>query len=244
MMLYGELAPRCYRLLDPLEDHAEEAACYEAVLLRGCSHAPDTLLELGAGAGHNAFFLKRRFRCTLTDLSPEMLALSREINPECEHVLADMRCFDGGATFDVVFVHDAVMYITTEEDLRRVAGTAFVHTRPGGAALFAPDCTRESFREHTELMSTDAGDRSLRGIAWTWDPDPGDQTFVTEYAFLIREGGRTTMHHDRHVEGVFARSTWLRILSSAGFEVETTACLLGEGSYEVFLCRRRETETG
>ncbi len=51
--LYDELVP-WYRLLDPTADHAEEAACYRAALKRGSPHA-ETLLELGAGAGNNAF---------------------------------------------------------------------------------------------------------------------------------------------------------------------------------------------
>ena len=238
MLLYGELALRCYRLLDPVADHQQEAACYEAALLRGCSPPAETLLELGAGAGHNAFFLKRRFRCTLTDLSPDMQALSRELNPECEHLVGDMRSLRIAHTFDVVFVHDAIMYITTQDDLRRVAETAFVHTRPGGAALFAPDCTRESFREHTELISTDEADQALRGIEWVWDPHPNDETFVTDYVLAVRQGDHTTVHHDQHVEGVFARATWLRILAAAGFEVEAAACVMDEGSYDVFLCRR------
>lgn len=37
--------------------------------------------------------------------------------------------------FDAVFVHDAVMYMTTQRDLRAAIETAFVHCRPGGAAL-------------------------------------------------------------------------------------------------------------
>lgn len=44
-----------------------------------------TLLELGSGDNNTASYFKRRFACTLTDLSPEMLALSSGINPECEH---------------------------------------------------------------------------------------------------------------------------------------------------------------
>jgi len=50
-----------------------------------------TVLELGSGAGHNALHLKPHARCTLTDVSEEMLGLSRELNPECEHLLGDMR---------------------------------------------------------------------------------------------------------------------------------------------------------
>ena len=130
-LLYDELVP-WYRLLDPPEDHADEAASYLAALDSALPPGAATLLELGAGAGHNALFLKPRFRCTLSDLSPGMQQLSRELNPDCEHVLGDMRTLRLGRSFDAVFVHDAIGYMTTPEDLLAALTTAFVHTRPGG----------------------------------------------------------------------------------------------------------------
>ena len=81
MRLYRELTP-WYRLVDPAADHAEEAAVYAAALERAASPPPQTLLELGAGAGHNALHLKHRFRCTLSDLSPEMQALGKFFRQE------------------------------------------------------------------------------------------------------------------------------------------------------------------
>jgi len=118
-----------------------------------------------------------------------MLGLSRELNPECEHLAADMRTLRLGRVFDAVLVHDAVMYMTTEQDLVAAVRSAFVHTRPGDAAVFAPDCVRETFHEGTDLPSADEGARSLRGLGWSWDPDPSDDTFVTDYAFMLRDGG-------------------------------------------------------
>lgn len=240
-LLYAELVP-WYRLLDPVEEHADEAAAYQAALEAAVEPRPETLLELGAGAGNNAFHLKARFRCTLTDLSDDMLALSRAINPECEHIQGDMRALRLGRTFDVVLVHDAVMYMATEADLEAAAATAFAHTRPGGAALFAPDHTGEQFSESTELHEgdDDDGGRSLRCMMWSWDPDPDDTSFVTEFAFLLREGTTVTAVHDRHVEGLFSSATWQRILSSVGFVVELVSRGLDEPGYDddVFVCRR------
>jgi SAM-dependent methyltransferase len=236
-LLYHDLVP-WYRLVDPPADHLDEAASYRAAFERAVSFRPETLLDLGAGAGHNAFHLKRWFRCTLADLSEPMLALSSELNPECEHVVGDMRRLRLGRTFDVVLVHDAVMYMTTEEDLRAAAETAFAHTRPGGAAIFAPDCVRETFRESTDLLAADEGARSLRGLGWSWDPDPADDTFVTDYAFLLRDGDSVSAVHDRHVEGLFAIATWRRILAQAGYGVET-AERVDEGKVDEVLLGRR-----
>lgn len=238
-LIYSELVS-WYPLLDPPADHADEAASYQDALERGASPRPETLLDLGAGAGNNALHLKRRFRCTLTDISPEMLAQSRAQNPECEHHLGDIRTLRLGRMFDAVLVHDAIMYMTTETDLVAAAETAFVHTRPGGAAVFAPDCMRETFTEDTELLEESEGTRALRCVMWSWDPDPTDETFITEYGFLLRDGNVVTAVHDRHVEGLFSRETWMRVLTAVGYEVELTPRPTDDGVFdEVFLCRRR-----
>jgi SAM-dependent methyltransferase len=237
-LLYGELVP-WYRLVDPPADHADEARCYGDALDKAITPRAETLLELGAGAGHNASHLKKRFRCTLVDLSEGMQGLSRDLNPECEHVIGDMRTVRLDRMFDAVLVHDAVMYMTTEEDLLAAARTAFIHTRPGGAALFAPDCTKDAFRESYDAHDCDEGTRSLRFLEWMWDPDPTDDTFITEYAFLLREHGAVRALHDRHVEGLFTQATWRRILERVGFHFEAVERALDDdGLDRMFLCRR------
>jgi SAM-dependent methyltransferase len=237
-LLYNDLTD-WYRLVDPPADHEEEAAVYADQLTRAASSPIRTLLELGAGAGNNALFLKRHFTCTLTDLSERMLALSRETNPDCEHHLGDMRTLRLGRDFDAVFVHDAVGYLTTIDDLRCAADTAFAHTRAGGVALFAPDYVRERFAESTNLISADDGPRSLRGLEWAWDPDPSDSIYHVEYAFVMRDGHDVRTAHDRHVEGLFSRDEWQRALQAAGYRVRIVDALEGDlQTQELFVCAR------
>lgn len=237
-LLYRDLVP-WYRLVDPREDHREEAACYQAALERAASPAPVTLLELGAGAGNNASFLKHRFRATLTDVSAAMLDLSRELNSECEHLLGDMRTLRLGRTFDAVLVHDAVTYMTCEADLAAAIATAFAHTRSGGAAVFAPDCLRGHFRERSGVIEGGEDGRALRCLEWHWDPDPNDDTYVVEFAFLLREGDTIRALHDRHLQGLFTEERWLRLLGDAGYETELIVRPDGSPATEpVFLCRR------
>ncbi|MGB2694906.1 MAG: class I SAM-dependent methyltransferase [Dehalococcoidia bacterium] len=219
--LYRELAS-WFHLLTAPKDYKAEAAFYRRLLVEACDRRPKTVLELGSGGGNNASHLKKHFELTLVDLSPEMLALSRTLNPECEHIVGDMRSVSLGHTFDAVFVHDAVSYITSENGLRRAIETAFVHCRPGGAALFSPDHLRETFRESTGHGGHDGEDgRGLRYVAWTWDPDPDDDTYLVDFAYLLRgRTGRVRTIYDRHVNGAFRRRTWLRLLRDAGFEAK------------------------
>lgn len=227
-----------YRLFTPPEDYADEAAAYRAGFERAAPHAR-TLLELGAGAGHNAFHLKQRYQCTLTDLSNPMLDLSRELNPECEHLLGDMRSLRLERLFDLVFVHDAVMYLLSEAELRAAIATAFIHTAPGGAAIFAPDCFLENFREETLNWESGDAERQLRCTEWSWDPDPSDNTFAVEYAVLLREAGEVRMFHDHQTNGLFSQRTWRRLLEGAGFAPRLIERPLDDGELDqVWLCER------
>ena len=241
-LIYRDLVS-WYRLLDPPSDHQDEALSQQEAFEEAVAPPLQTLLELGSGAGNNALHLKTRFRCTLTDISEPMLALSRELNPECEHLLGDMRTLRLQRTFDAVLVHDAVVYMTSERDLRAAALTAYTHTRPGGAAVFAPDWVRETFHDTARLYASedtsDNGQRAMRCLEWTWDPDPDDDTYVTEYAFLLREGTNMRSVHDRHLAGLFSLDTWFEVLSSVGYLVDTVARPLGDGEVdEIFVGRR------
>jgi SAM-dependent methyltransferase len=215
---YGELAD-WWPLISPVEDYREEAA-EAARTLRTAAIPVRDVLELGSGGGHNAFYLKRHFAMTLTDLSGDMLTVSRRLNPECEHRQGDMRSLRLGRLFDAVFVHDAVDYMTTESDLRQAVETAYAHCRPGGVAVFLPDCTLEKFLAGSDHGGTDAADgRGVRYLEWSWDPDASDTWALTEYAFLLREAdGSVRGVHETHRHGLFRHASWLRSLQRAGFE--------------------------
>ncbi len=242
--LYGDLA-QWWPLISPPEAYAEEAA-YAATVLGAASIPVRDVLELGSGGGHNAVHLKGRFALTLVDLSEDMLAVSRRLNPECDHQQGDMRTARLGRTFDAVFVHDAVDYMTTEADLRQAIETAFVHCRPGGTAVFVPDDTAETFQAATgHGGSDDATGRGARFLSWSWDPDPADTWTQTEYAFLLRDAdGSVQAVHETHRTGLFGRELWMRIISDAGFEAGSVTEQATDGwtPRELFIGRRRATQ--
>jgi SAM-dependent methyltransferase len=214
---YGDLAP-WWPLISPVDDYEEEAA-FVHELLAAHDRPVRQVLELGSGGGHNAAFLKASYELTLTDLSVPMLTQSRQLNPECEHVHGDMRRLRLDRSFDAVFVHDAIEYMTTEDDLRAALTTAYAHLRPGGIAVVLPDATSETFTPSEEVGGTDGEGRSVRYLEWTFDPDPSDDTVQTEYVFALRQADRVVRTvHETHVTGLFARDTWLRLLTEVGFD--------------------------
>ena len=214
---YDELA-EWWPLFSPPSHYVEEADDLLGRLAPAIDRGASTLLELGSGGGSLASHLKGRFRLTLTDVSPGMLAVSRVVNPEAEHVAGDMRSLRLGRQFDVVLVHDAVMYATTPAEVQATLATAAAHCRSGGTVIVLPDCVRETFAPGTDCGGEDGTDgRGFRYLEWHWDPDPGDDTIVVDYAFVMRSaGGDVRVEHDRHVEGLFARAQWAAWLRGAG----------------------------
>jgi SAM-dependent methyltransferase len=237
MKMYSELAA-WWPLISPPSDYVEEAADLLPMLMEAANAAPRTVLELGCGGGSLASHLKAHFRMTLSDISPAMLEQSRRVNPECEHVPGDMRTLDLGRTFDLVLMHDAIMYAIDEAQLKATLATAARHCRTGGGVVVVPDFVRETFEADSSAQGGDAPDgRALRYLEWSWDPDPHDTTYEVAYAFLMRHpDGSTSVEMDRHQEGLFPRNAWLTWLNEAGF---TAASRIDPWDRDVFYGRKR-----
>ena len=151
-----------------------------------------------------------------------------------------MRTLRLGRIYDAVLVHDAVMYMTTEADLRQAIETAYVHVRPGGVAVFAPDFVKETFKPSTDHGGHDGDGRGLRYLEWSFDPDPDDTTVTVDYTYVFREGdGPPWSEQDRHVVGLFSREVWQRLLGEVGFQQVTVRPLIHSevetGDVEVFV---------
>ena len=247
LSLYRDLA-EWYPLLTSPEDYEEEASLYRSLFEAHCRRIPGTLLDLGSGAGHTAFYLKASYTCTLVDIEPAMLSLSRRINPECSHVQEDIRSFRLGRTFDCVLLHDAVNYMRNRSDLAGAITTAFIHTAPGGAALFQPDFVTETFEPGTETGGSEKDGRALRYLEWRWLPDPLEEKYVADMAYVMRgRDGAVEVMHDRHSMGLFPRAAWLVMIRNAGFEpvhVPVARGPYGSPGQDIFLGLRPLSSTG
>jgi len=223
--LYRELAS-WWPLISPPEEYTEEAAYLAAVLGSAAAVPVREVLDLGSGGGHVAAHLKDKFTLTLVDISADMLAVSRQLNPESAHRQGDMRTLRLNRTFDAVLVHDAIDYITTQADLRAVIETAFEHCRPGGIAVFVPDYVKDTFAELAGAGGggTDTAGRQATFRERTWDPEPADDWVQAEYEFILRAAdGTVEVIRETHRLGAFSHAVWAELLADAGFEAERDA---------------------
>jgi SAM-dependent methyltransferase len=244
--LYHDLAG-WWPLISPPGEYTEEAAYLAAVLGTTAAITVHEVLDVGSGGGHIAAHLKDRFSLTLVDISEDMLAVSIRLNPECKHVRADMRWMWLGQQFDAVLVHDAIDYVTAEDDLASVIAIAFAHCRPGGVAVFVPDYTKDDFREIVGSGGggTDTTGRYATFRERTWDPEPADDWVQADYEFILRaEDGSTEVIRESHRLGAFSRETWRRLLTGAGFAAGSARAgyvapaLPGQAPYNLFVAHR------
>jgi SAM-dependent methyltransferase len=233
--IYSDLAD-WWPMISPVREYKQEAAYLGALISQASQPTPTTspatptaspapgtratVLDLGSGGGHVAVHLKDMFAMTLVDISDQMVAVSRRLNPECDHRIGDMRTIRLGRHFDAVLVHDAIDYIIGTQDLRQVIQTAAAHCKPGGIALFVPDYVKDTFSELTGGGGggVDAAGRTAIFVERTWDPDPADDWVQADYEFTLHTPasateGSTQVVHESHRLSAFSRNTWLSLLA-------------------------------
>ena len=159
--LYYELS-YLWPIISPPSEYTVEAANWRRVIKAKLGQAKHSLLALGAGGGHNLSHLTKDFRATAVDISHEMLSLSRQLNPDVQHHLGDMRTVRLGKTFDAVLIHDAIGHMLTEADLRATFATAKDHLRPGGLLLIAPEWVKEDFQGPKIFFGSGRGPGKMR----------------------------------------------------------------------------------
>ena len=233
--LYYELA-HLWPLISPPEEYADDARHWHQALREKLGPGRHRILELGVGGGHNLYHLTPHFQATAVDLSEPMLALSRQLNPEVEHHVGDMRTIRLGRRFRAVLVHDAICYMLIEDDLRATFATARAHLVTGGVLIVSPDCFRETFKGTSVIHWTRRkGGLELTCVEYLHDPDPSDTIIESIFFYILAEGGKVEIEQDRHITGLFSLNTWLRLMEEAGFRVEVKRYPAYEAGYGGYL---------
>jgi SAM-dependent methyltransferase len=200
-----------------------------------------SLLNIGCGGGKNVFYLKRDFSVTGLDLSPRMLELAKELNPECEFLQGDMRIFALDRTFDAVLVDDAISYMATRADLRSAFVAAWQHLNPGGVMVVNPDDTKETFVQNRTVVTPAAAKTKPANIDVvfvenTYDPDPEDDHYEGTMVCMIRQDGKLRVEIDRHILGLFPLQVWRDTLTEIGFRIRERTFVEGAKEYITLAC--------
>ena len=218
--LYYDLA-YLWPILDPPEDFIEEAGFWKAVLSKKLGAGRHAILELGVGGGHLLSHLASEFEATAVDISPQMISLSRKLNPQVEHIVGDMRSVRIGRRYKAVLIHDAVSYLLSETDISDTLETAAAHLCNGGLLIMCPDWYRETFHGtyETDRISMKDG-TSIFLEQRVSDVDPQDTLIETSFKLTFGENGDNRTIEDIHITGLFSLETWLTLMDKMNFDAE------------------------
>lgn len=233
--LYTDLA-HLWPLMSPPEDYREESDFILGVLRDRLGDRRLRLLDLGSGGGHHLHRIAARHDAEAVDLSAPMLEHSRRLNPGVRHHLGDMRTVRLGARFDAVLIHDAISYMTTEDDLLAAFTTARAHLDPGGLLLVVPDDYADTFvSPHVSHETRREGGRELTFVEYSTTEPSNGAHLDTTYVYFFVEGGRLRVEVDHHRVGLFPLAAWDRLLREAGFTPERLPYPFGERGRDLVL---------
>jgi hypothetical protein len=104
--------------------------------------------------------------------------------------------------------------------------------------IVLPDFVRETFTPvqitaaRTPMTAVDSA-----YLEWRWDPDPNDDTYIVDYAFLMRDAtGDVRVVHDRHIEGLFLPRPLARLVCGERIVGDELDRSVGKG------CVRRQAD--
>jgi len=238
--LYSDLA-WTWPIISPVKDYTEETELFSKLIREHSKIEVKTLLHLGCGGGHNDYTFKKNFKVTSVDISEDMLALAKKLNPEVNYQYGDIRTIRLEERFNAVTILDSINYIKTVENLQKTFITAYEHLKPGGVFLTFVEQIAGQFKQNNTTRSTHSKDDvEITFIENYYDPDPTDTNYEATFIYLIRVGGKLEVHTDRHLCGIFKLETWLELLKATGFEVKQvkfTHSTFTEGeSYPILIC--------
>ena len=243
--MYDEFA-HLWPLISPHADYIAEAKVWRAELTTRLGPGRHEILELGVGGGHNLHHVLNpscegsraspdgcgcrrdnasgstfEFDVTAVDISEKMLAGSKQLNPDAEHLVGDMRSVRLGRTYDAVLIHDAITCLVSEDELHATFETVKYHLKPSGLFITTPDWYAETFPGVRASHDTNRdGEKELTYFSYSHVPDQTETKIETIFIYMIKEDGQLRTEQDRHIAGLFPLDTWVSLLAQSGFHVE------------------------
>ncbi len=245
--LYSDLSWLWRMWGDPAGEYAEYTGRLVDWLDRYGHGKYRTALDLGCGGGKFIYSLKNHYEVMGLDLSPQMLSLCAELNPGIPTICADMRQFDLERSFDLIFIDDAISYITSCHDLAVVLRNCHRHMTDGGMAILTLDtCTEDFIQNEVEHFQSiphhDHPDTSVVYITVNYDPDPTDNTYECLFLYLIRTPQGLRIEQETHLLGVFSIHDWEKTIAESGFDFHPESYEDERRSYRTYLLTKRQAK--
>ena len=215
MKLYEEFS-WLWSEVTPVGTYIDEAQDLCEIVRDALGYMPQNILELGAGGGyllHDLQTLYPSINITLIDSSTQMIAEAKRRNPNVKTICADMTNVNLTERFDLVLLHDAVMYLEDKFAVSKVLNIMRTHTAEGGVGVIVPDVCKETFEERILTAEADGPRARVHVTEWHWASEPQSDTVWVDFSVLIREHGQHVVqsHHETHRMLVLSLSDWMTL---------------------------------
>lgn len=221
---------RYYDRIYAFKDYAGEASKIVAIVEEEL-RTGGRLLDVACGTGLHLERLKERFDAEGLDLSPELLAVARERNPDLPFHQGDMRSFELDGLYDVITcLFSSIGYMTTVDDLHRAIDRMAAHLVPGGLLIVEPWLTPDAWRANTvHALFIDEPELKIARIN-TSLTEGRVSVFDLHHLIGTPEGTRHVVEH--HELGLYTIDEMTGAFAAAGLDVRYDPDgLTGRGLY-------------
>ena len=218
--IYNDLA-HLWPLISPPEEGEKEAGYWRNVLRQKLGPGKHRVLDLGVGGGTNLSYLTSDFDATAVNISQKMIDNSIKLNPSVDHHVGDMRNIRLENKFKAVIIHDAISYMTNEDDIKLTFSTAKAHLDPGGILVVAPEWYTETFPgTYVSSKVNKTSEQEITTVQYIYDKDSSDTTIESIFFYFLKRASGLQIEQDLHVTGLFGLDKWIDLITEAGFEPE------------------------
>jgi SAM-dependent methyltransferase len=209
---------RYYDKLYAFKDYAAESESLLDVIRNRIGSPRPSILDVACGTGLHIAHLKRHASVQGLDISPDLIDIARNRNPDVRFHQGDMAAFDLGETFDVVAcLFSSIGYVETIERLEAAMRCMTRHVRSGGLLLIEPWFTPADWTPHTvHALFIDEPALKIARVSTSF-VEGRLSIFDLHHLIGTPEGTEHIVEH--HSMGLFEREEMARAMGNAGLEV-------------------------
>ncbi|NPV77965.1 MAG: class I SAM-dependent methyltransferase [Anaerolineae bacterium] len=228
--MYSKSA-RYYDVIYSEKDYAGEAAVLAQWIEQYLRSDQRRLLDVACGTGRHIEYLKRNFEVEGIDISPELLEIAAQRNPEIPFHCGDMISFELDKKFDVVTcLFSAIGYVKTLDRLNQAVRSMTKHLVPGGLLIIEPWFTPDTWIPNTvHSLFVDEEDFKLARINTSLVEG---RVSILDLHHLVGTPQQTNYFVEHHELGLFESEEMLDVYRRNGFYVfYDSEGLTGRGVY-------------
>ena len=197
-------------------DYAAFADYYEEIFSK-YNIKPSLVLDLGCGSGSlTDIMAKKGYDMIGVDISPEMLDMAREKNPEILYLNQDMREFELYGTVDAIYSSfDCINYITNKNDVKKIFKLVNNYLNYGGLFIF--DINTVHKLKNVLGDNTFVFDKDDVYLVWQNEYYNKIATFYLD--MFYKTDGKYERFYEEHYERAYEADKIKEMLKFAGLEI-------------------------